>query len=162
GLVDIDNLNDWTTQLPTDDDLPEDDERRIAGPLVDLSSVDFPLTIVGRKVRGCGAASGWMRGEATALFYRYKSRAGFEDFTAFSIGPRPGGGETKAAEADLLTQPGDSGTLWLIECAETDQPIDGRRPKNEFRPLALQWGANRLYSGFGGNKRSFALATCLS
>jgi hypothetical protein len=69
GLIDVDNVNDWTSKLK---------DGSTMGQMVDLSVVEFPLSLVGRHVCGYGAASHLMLGEIQALFYRYKSRGGFE------------------------------------------------------------------------------------
>jgi len=149
GLVDIDNLDDWTARLH---------DGSVMGAMVDLSSVDFPLSLVGACVKGWGAASGLMEGEIQGLFYRYKSSGGFEYVADFFIGQR------SAEEGSTFhTQPGDSGTLWLVE----PDPVAPRRRKTvrnpgAWRPLAMQWGANRLYSALSARPQSYALATCLS
>ncbi|MGO7265421.1 MULTISPECIES: zinc dependent phospholipase C family protein [Rhizobium] len=151
GLIDIDDLDDWTARLQ---------DGTVAGQMVNLSSVDFPLALIGRNVRGCGAASGWMLGEISALFYRYKSRGGFEYVADFFIGPRTQ--EADEAGPALLTRAGDSATLWLLEPEKDVEGIDDTSDERLFRPLAIQWGANRLYSGLDAPSQSYALATNLS
>ncbi|HMD33732.1 MAG TPA: hypothetical protein VKH42_02135, partial [Vicinamibacterales bacterium] len=114
GLIDVDDVNSWTT-----------DVRGIGsiGSMVDLSADNMTLALIGAQVRGAGAAGGVMHGEIQALFYRYKSRAGFEYVADLFIGPRtPGssssnGGSRRKAFA---TFPGDSGTLWLLDPGETE------------------------------------------
>jgi hypothetical protein len=151
GLIEVDDINQWSARLQ---------DGTIMGSMVDLSAVDFPLSLVGRHVRGYGAASRWMFGEISGLFYRYKSRGGFEYVADFFIGPRT---PTSAEEEvpDFATHPGDSGTLWLLEPDSGAAP-DGMANTSELRPLAMQWGANRLYSGLSSAARSYALATCIS
>ncbi|MGO7300225.1 hypothetical protein ACCS72_27810 [Rhizobium ruizarguesonis] len=151
GLIDVDDLDDWTARLQ--DDL-------LAGQMVNLSSVDFPLALIGRHVRGCGAASGWMLGEISALFYRYKSRGGFEYVSDFFIGPRTPVDEEE--QIALLTRAGDSGTLWLLEPEGDAEEVDDASVDGLLRPLAIQWGANRLYSGLDAQSHSYALATNIS
>jgi hypothetical protein len=152
GLIDIENIDQWTAKLQ---------DKITMGSLVDLSAVDFPLALIGRHVRGYGAASRWMYGEIHALFYRYKSRGGFEYVSDFFIGPRA---PTKHAirPPEFITRPGDSGTLWLLEAASESDSVDAVCAAGEYRPLAVQWGANRLYSGLSSESHPFALATCLS
>jgi hypothetical protein len=131
------------------------------GPMVDLEAVDSMLSLVGRRVRGYGAVSRWVEGEIQALFYRYKSRGGFEYVADFFIGPRTpteGGPPPRT----FVTRPGDSGTLWLVEPASEHDVIDASCAAGEYRPLAIQWGANRLYSGLSNQPRAYALATALS
>jgi hypothetical protein len=154
GLIDVTNLDQWTARLKNGE---------IMGPMVDLSSIDFPLSLIGRRVQGYGAATQEMLGEIHGLFYRYKSRGGFEYVADFFIGPRT------PTDADphppaFVTQAGDSGTLWLLEpdTPETDNmALDGGKTEAP-RPLAMQWGANRLYSALSARPQAYALATCLS
>ncbi|WP_448954186.1 hypothetical protein [Labrys neptuniae] len=158
GLVEIDDLNQWTAKLPKH---PAYRNGRIMGQLIDLSSTTFPLQLVGQNVCGWGASSGLMQGEIQGLFYRYKSRGGFEYIADFLIGPRAAV-QGRHAHA-FATHPGDSGTLWLLEAgAGAKQWIDGLPVREPLRPLAVQWGANRLYSALTSAPQSYALATCLS
>jgi hypothetical protein len=147
GLVDVDRLDDWTARLK---------DGSVMGPMVDLSSTHFPLSLVGRKVKGWGAASGLVEGEVQGLFYRYKSRGGFEYVADLFIGPR-----SDDDARGFATRPGDSGTLWLME-PDLTEVVDGEEQASGWRPLALQWGANRLYSAMTAEPQAFALATCLS
>jgi hypothetical protein len=135
GLIDIDNLNDWTTQVYGVGEI---------GPLADLNVTNISLRLIGVKVRAHGAASGEMRGEICALFYRFQSVGGFEYVADALIGP-----DNKQA---LGTHPGDSGTLWL-----TDQSADPLGP----RPFALQWGG-QVFLDDEGKASPYALVTFLS
>ncbi|MEN3348402.1 MAG: hypothetical protein V7632_2037 [Bradyrhizobium sp.] len=153
GLIDITDVNAWTAKLQ---------DGSVMGPMVDLSSANFPMTLLGRTVRGYGAASNqWIGGEIQALFYRYKSKGGFEYIADFFIGPRT---PTKDAPTPppFVTVPGDSGTLWLLEPSENAGRVDSLGSSDRLRPLALQWGANRLYSALSRQPHAYALATCLS
>jgi hypothetical protein len=152
GLIDVDNVNDWTAKLK---------DGSTMGQMVDLSVVDFPLSLIGRHVRGYGAASQLMLGEIQALFYRYKSRGGFEYVSDFFIGPRT---PTKLDPKPpaFSTSPGDSGTLWLLEPIPCKHSIDTAQVTDMPRPLAIQWGANRLYSALSTRSHAYALTTCLS
>jgi hypothetical protein len=153
GLIDIDNLDGWSAQIR---------ELGIMGPLADLASDNFTLSMCGCQVIGHGAASGVMRGEIAALFYRYKSVGGFEFVADFLIGPRAtryfgdkNAEDLIAAEVpELITHPGDSGTLWLLE------PMTNDKDSPPLLPLAMQWGAHVLETG--GGAQTFALATSLS
>ena len=76
--------------------------------------------------------AGWT-GEITALLYRYKSVGGFEYLADFLIGPRAGdesGGTASAVagQPELLTRPGDSGTLWLLDPVNPDRQARGAAP----------------------------------
>jgi hypothetical protein len=133
GLIELDDVNQWTTQIYGVGEI---------GQLADLDVSNISLKLIGCPVRGYGAASGDMRGEICALFYRYKSVGGFEYVADVLIGP--------AHEHFLGTHPGDSGTLWLTD-------VKGDRP----RPIALQWGGQTFLNGTQ-QRSSYALATFLS
>ena len=152
GLIDIDDLDFWTAKLK---------DGSIMGPMVDLSASDLSLSLLGRHVRGCGAGSQWMFGEIQALFYRYKSSGGFEYVSDFFIGPRTPTTADPRPPA-FSTSPGDSGTLWLLEpLLNHNWSPEGAAPP-ALRPLAMQWGANRLYSSLSDQPHPYALATTLS
>ncbi|MFB9266821.1 hypothetical protein ACFFWD_27290 [Bradyrhizobium erythrophlei] len=153
GLIDIKDVNAWTAKLQGG---------AVMGPMVDLSAANFPMSLLGRYVRGYGAASNqWISGEIQALFYRYKSKGGFEYIADFFIGART---PTRDAPTPppFVTIPGDSGTLWLLDPNDAGTRVDSADAGDRLRPLALQWGANRLYSALSGQPHSYALATCLS
>ena len=132
------------------------------------------LALIGCHVRGYGAASTHMEGEIHALFYRYKSQAGFEYVADFFIGPRvepafKGGRKARRGKTrqslPFTTRPGNSGTLWLLEPLES-QP-NGKRAKRkkeeiEYLPIAVQWGENLLAAAGSSEPQPYALATCLS
>lgn len=161
GLIDIDDLNQWTAKLK---------DVGVMGPMVDLSAANISLSLIGSHVSGTGAASGRMNGQIHALFYRYKSQGGFEYVADIFIGPRssPHAASASGASADssrFATHPGDSGTLWLLEPrAKGDHkkhPATGASDLPQL-PLAMQWGENTLYSGEPATPQSYALATLLS
>jgi hypothetical protein len=80
GLIDINDVNDWTAKLQ---------DGTVMGPMLDLSAANFSMSLLGGHVRGHRASSGrWIRGEIQALFYRYKSKGGFEYVSDFFIGAR--------------------------------------------------------------------------
>lgn len=151
GLIDVDDVSMWTAKV----------QGLEIGPMVDLSAIDFPLSLIGRPVRGYGAASQWMLGELHGLFYRYKTRGGSEYVSDFFIGPRSKP-DAHGRAIEFATRPGDSGTLWLLEPTDQNKTMDVAMGAGSYRPLALQWGANRLFSAAGGVAQSYALATCLS
>jgi hypothetical protein len=135
GLIEVDDVNQWTTQVYGVGEI---------GPLADLDVSNISLKLIGCPVRAHGAASGDMRGEICALFYRYKSVGGFEYVADVLIGPTRG--------RPLGTHPGDSGTLWL-----TDIKGDKLGPQ----PIALQWGG-QVFLDRSERRSSYALATFLS
>ncbi len=157
GLIDIDDINSWSASI-----------RGIGtmGPMVNLSVDNVSLALIGAHVRGYGAAGKLMLGEIHALFYRYRSLAGFEYVADFFIGPRTSRSHLSGAlPPPLVTRPGDSGTLWLLdpqpEKPEKKSSRSGKQPSSEYRPLAMQWGENLLESQ-GSKPQPYVLATCLS
>jgi hypothetical protein len=139
GLIQIDDLNLWTAKVFGIGQI---------GKLTDLSVENISLKLIDCPVRAYGCVSRQMRGRVQALFYRYKSVGGFEYVADFLIGARDG--------EPLATHPGDSGTLWLLETTETNDPAGA------LRPLAVQWGGHVFVSGDGKSQAPYALATCLS
>lgn len=157
GLIDIDNQNAWTARVHG---------VGTVGHLADLPPTRLSLSLVGCRVLGFGAASGRMEGEITALLFRYKSVGGFEYLADFLIGARggrgPGGrGRRTRHHPELLTRPGDSGTLWLFDPIDPDPKPEGHKdePPPEYRPFGIQWGAQVFAEG---GATSYALATSLS
>jgi hypothetical protein len=163
GLIDIDDLNAWTARVHG---IGKGGTDGTVGPLADLPPARLSLSLVGCRVVGFGAASGRMEGEITALLYRYKSVSGFEYLADFLIGPRGGrdsDGAAKRARShpELLTRPGDSGTLWLFDPIDPDRKPAKGEPDTppQYRPFAVQWGA-QVFAEAGAT--SYALATSLS
>ncbi len=152
GLIEADDINQWTAKI-----------RKIGemGKMVDLSSHNITLKLLGNKVRGVGAASGDMSGEIAALFYRYKTNGGFEYVADALIGPR-------SENQPLVTHPGDSGTLWLLEQPLEPAPqgaVKANAPdsaKVEYLPVAMQWGRNLLNSAGNAQPQTYVLTTFLS
>jgi len=144
GLIRIDNIADWTTQVAG------------MGPLgewLDLTTDTLTLDIIDQKVRAFGAASGELRGRVAALFYRYSTAGGTDYVTDFLIRPR------NLDEPGTLR--GDSGTLWFYEQWRNEGA------KNEqlvaLRPFAMQWGGHTwVDSGQSLRVGRFALASALS
>lgn len=127
------------------------DSKALAKPLgqvADFSAQTASLSWIGRPVVGQGAASGQMNGEIKALFYRYKSIGGRDYVADFVIGGRSGDA------AALMTQPGDSGSLWCL---------DSVLEPNTFSPVAMEWGGQRISSGpTAGQFLQISLATSLA
>jgi hypothetical protein len=134
GLIEIEDQNQWNPSVYGIGRL---------GPLADLSVYNLTLNLIGCPVRAYGCASGRLFGRIAALFYRYKSVGGFEYVSDFLIGSRD--------ENPLLTRPGDSGTLWVVENDNVEQ---------DLMPIAIQWGGT-VFSGETA-RLPFALATNLS
>ena len=139
ALIEIDDVRDWTTQVYGIGVLTD---------IYDVSPEALTLDIVGTPVRAFGAASGELEGELLALYYRYRTRSGIEYVADALVGPR--------GPEPLKTQPGDSGTLWTLEPADTasNPPV--------VRPLALQWGGHRFLVDDGTRASPYALVTFLS
>jgi hypothetical protein len=113
-----------------------------------------------------------MEGEILALFFRYQSLGGFDQATDLLIGPR----RHKRSNQKLtpLTRPGDSGAIWFYDppsreadgIGEEDIPHShvprerGKRARR-LRPMAMQWGGQRVKLPKGGYS-AFALASFLS
>lgn len=136
GLIDIENIQNWTTQVYGIGEI---------GPLADLDKSNISLRLIGCPVIAHGAASGNMQGEICALFYRFNSVGGFDYVADILIGPK--------GNKSLGTHPGDSGTLWLIDCLDNKNPLP--------RPIALQWGG-QVFLDKNKKGSSYALATFLS
>jgi hypothetical protein len=89
-----------------------------------------------------------MKGEIKALFYRCKSIGGRDYVADFVIGSRAGD------KSPLMTQPGDSGSLWCL---------DGVLEPNTWSPVALEWGGQRLSDGpAAGQFLQLSLATSMA
>jgi hypothetical protein len=135
GLIELDNLNDWTSQVYGLGPI---------GALADLNDHNLSLRLIGQKLVGYGGHSGELTGTIQALFYRYKSVGGYEYVSDFLIAPVPD---------STITAPGDSGMVWHI--APTQK---GDRPL----PLALEWGGQSFSFPTGPAPLNFALASMLS
>ncbi len=176
GLIRINDVNKWTTQVYG---------IREIGEVFDLSTTNISLNLIGLAVIAYGGASGEMKGEIQALFYRYKSISGFDYVADLLIGPRHG-------ENDIMTRPGDSGTIWFVDNDQRDfsgssnikndsdvvqmeeqeggKKEDGKRVRRLLQPIAMQWGGQRLVvkdddnNDKGSNEKQlgFALSTFLS
>src|SRR5262249_46758207 len=88
-------------------------------------------------------------GRIKALFYRHKSRAGFDYVSEFLIAPN---------DPEQQTCPGDSGTVWHLVTQVKD--AEGKESAL-LRPLALEWGGQTLVDR-SDRRFNFALATGLS
>ncbi len=140
GLIRVRRVDQWSSQIYG---LPP------SGELADLSELTIGTRLIDSQVLAYGAASGLLRGKVAALFYRHRSRGGYDDVTDFLIAPLKG---------SPSSQPGDSGTVWHLVQKDHD---DLETPP---RPLALQWGGQR-FSGTSAADPSgynFALAASLT
>jgi hypothetical protein len=153
GIARVSDVADWDARLA--------DGRRM-GPVINLSIDTLNLDLIGCPLVGYGAASGQMKGQVTALFYRYASIGGSDFVADLLIGPRE-------IDENVATRPGDSGAVWLWDAAAdaaADQNDDSvKQAIAAPNPLAVQWGGYRagLGSGAGSHvERQFALATSLS
>jgi hypothetical protein len=143
GLIQIDDLADWTAQVASIGPLAE---------FLDLTTDSLTLDLIGEYARAFGAASGELRGSILALFYRYSTTGGTDYVADFLIAPRSIDGNG--------TLHGDSGTLWFWEQWNRD---DRTNPQLTLRPFAMQWGGQAwIESGQSKRTGRFALATALS
>lgn len=117
------------------------------GDVADFSAGTASLSWIGRPVVGHGAASGEMRGEIKALFYRYKSIGGRDYIADFVISAR------SDDSGPLVTQPGDSGSLWCLD----DVVAPGVRS-----PFGLEWGGQRIGDDGAGEFLQLSLATSIA
>jgi hypothetical protein len=160
GLIEIDDLSRWTTDVG---------KIHQVGQMVDYSGANLSLSLIGCQVCGIGAAGGLIRGEIHGLFYRYKAVGGFEYVADLFIGPRTAdnsGARGKNAKRvpPFATLPGDSGTMWMLEptTASKNGHAQGGTDGQDYLPLAVQWGRNMLYSANRTQPQSYVLATLLS
>jgi hypothetical protein len=158
GLIDVDNVDDWTAQIFG---------LGVLGPLIEFNTNTASLDWIGTEVLAHGAHSGNLKGEIKALFYRYRSVGGTDYVSDFLIGG--------AGKEPLKTMPGDSGTLWCIEApaeqTEGEKPPPPRRKPDPrmpakfsgrvYRPFALQWGGQKLEDG-SAQYTQYALGSSLS
>jgi hypothetical protein len=133
GLCELADASAWT---PRAYGLPP------TGGVAELNEANLRLQLIDQKVVAHGAVSGRLEGRIAALFYRYKSVAGFDYVSDFLIAPEGGQG----------TQPGDSGAVWYLV---------PRDPKDLLRPMAVEWGG-QAFASHGASQFRFALATSLS
>jgi hypothetical protein len=139
GLIDVDDVNSWTTQVFGVGTLTD---------IYDVSVESLTLDLVGTPVSAFGAASGSLVGEILALYYRYRTRSGVEYVADALVGPQ--------GPAPLQTRPGDSGTLWSLA---TGAKTAGTPT---VRPIAMQWGGHRFESASDDGAAPYALVTFLS
>ncbi len=138
AIVRLDNVNSWDTKGLSEP----------MGQVADFSAETASLSWIGKPVAGLGAASGGMKGEIKALFYRYKSIGGRDYVADFVMGSRTGDA------TPLVTQPGDSGSLWCL---------DGVFEPDTLSPVALEWGGQRIASGSAsGQFLQLSLATSMA
>jgi hypothetical protein len=134
GIARITDVADWNARLI--------DGRRM-GPVINLSIDTLNLDLISCPVQGFGAASGVMKGQVTALFYRYRSIGGSDYVADILIGPRE-------PEENVETRPGDSGAIWLWDTkADVESgKADGKDPWitqaiTEPRPFSRSMGRVR-------------------
>jgi hypothetical protein len=133
GLCEIADANQWTSRVYG---LPP------LGATAELNEANIRLHLINAEVVAHGAASGHLEGRILALFYRYRSVAGFDYVSDFLIAPVNGS----------QTHPGDSGTVWhLLPQHPADLP----------RPIAVEWGG-QAFTSRGDPEYLFTLATSLS
>lgn len=158
GLIDLDDASLCTSQVFG---------LGMLGALVDFNVHSASLDWIGVQLVAHGAHSARLEGEVKALFYRYSALNGTDFVSDFLIGGR--------GNAALPTGPGDSGTLWCLDPDVQPQPAAGKgrktkQPKQDgaeraidkverYRPVAVQWGGQRLSRRGGNDYTQFALAS---
>jgi hypothetical protein len=135
GLVEIHDVNDWSSQPFGIKGTP--------GEIVDLNELSLSLQFIDQPVTAFGSASGLLEGTIKALFYRHKSLAGYDYVSQFLIAP---------ARGFTQSGPGDSGTLWYLKSGDEENPT--------LHPLAVEWGGQSLLAG--DKRLNYALAAGLS
>ena len=121
GLVRIDDITDWTAQVYGIGEL---------GDVADLNVDTISLDLMGCPVRAFGSVSGLLEGKVKGLFYRYRSKGGFDYVADVLIGPR-------RDNEILATRPGDSGTLWVFDPPTDESSADAEEDSfscQETRP----------------------------
>ena len=161
GLILLDNIENWTTQVYG--------IGRLSEPFR-INFDDALDTCIGLPVRAFGGASGQLSGEIVGLFYRYKALGGYDFVADFLIGAR------SHQAKEMQTLPGDSGTLWVVDGGNDEEPKPAStKPKKKskkekvqqevritpksYAPIALQWGGQVTLGLDGKQKFQFALAT---
>jgi hypothetical protein len=137
GLIEIDDARVWTSEIAD------------IGPIGDMEDINvstLSLDLIDQPVEAFGSASGKLSGKIKALFYRYKTTAGYDYVTDLLIAP----------DGPRQTIAGDSGTIWVI-------PPDPKDSTTTLpRPFAVQWGAQSFSDGDNRNQYHFALASSLN
>jgi hypothetical protein len=159
GLIAVDDINIWKTSILG---IAEIDE------IYDLNTYNLSLGLISEhklenhiimdagngNVVGYGAIGGLLKGEISALFYRYKSIGGIEYVSDFLIGGRNG--------KPLTTNHGDSGMLWLLENMKTKNEGKEIIKYKVFQPIALHWGKHSFYTANQEGNYSYSLSTSIS
>lgn len=157
GLVELDALDSWTTQLYG---------LGMVGDLIDLNVDTMGLSLVGCPVKAVAAASGNLEGTVLGLFHRWRSIGGVDQIAELLIGPRPNQGA-------IRSRPGDSGAVWIWD-EQADASAggaDGGGPSTRalrgrrlpvVRPLAMQWGGQIVLDPNGGQPSDYVLASTIA
>ena len=120
GLVELDDVSMWTSNMHG---VGTEGGTVKLGPLVEFRSDTATLDWIQTRVIGYGAASGQMRGEIKALFYRYRNIGGTDYTTDFLVGALDADeklAEEKGPDGETRTHPGDSGALLYRPSQLTD------------------------------------------
>ncbi|WP_174365042.1 hypothetical protein [uncultured Caballeronia sp.] len=92
GLIEVDDVNDWTSQ-PFGLLNP-------VGDITDLNELNLGLQLIDQPVAAFGAASGALSGTIKAMFYRHKSIGGYDFISEFLIAPEDGAVQTLSCVRD--------------------------------------------------------------
>ncbi len=139
GLVELSDLGGVTSQIYG--------LGKVKG-MVDLNHDTLSLKLAGCPVFGYGCASGVMKGEIVALFYRYASAGGYDYVADYLVGPRAGKGYKKGAP--FAPRNGDSGTLLVI---------DDPGSREHMKAIGVLWGGQKDESG--DSEQPYGLVTNL-
>ncbi len=162
GLIRIDDVGAWTSQVFGIGEI---------GEVFDATEQSVTLDLIGVPVRAFGGTSGVVEGEIRALFYRYESLGGHERVTDVLIGPRKPE-QNKLVSARPFTARGDSGTLWFYDPPRkgkashedfdgTEMPPEMGERARRLRPIAMQWGGERVRQP-DGSISAYALGVFVS
>lgn len=151
GLVELDDLDGWTTQLFG---------LGAPGDLIDVNVDTVALGLIDCPVTSFGAGSGEIRGSILGLFHRWRTVGGVDQIAELLIGPRPDG-------VPVDSRRGDSGATWVWDAAaelgdDAPRQLVGDRNVPVVRPLALQWGGQITLDAAGGRPTDYVLASTLS
>jgi hypothetical protein len=126
GLINLDDLHGVTSQIYG---LGE-----VKG-IVDVNHDTLSLKLSGCPVLGYGCASGVMKGEIVALFYRYASAGGYDYVADYLVGPRD---EDEAGNVlPFAPGSGDSGTLLVVDDPDSNE---------HMKAIGVLWGGQRSES----------------
>lgn len=139
GLIEFSDIHQVTSQVFGLD--------RVNG-LADINHDTLSLNLIGCPVKAVGCASGLMKGEIIAMFYRYASSGGYDCVSDYLVGPRRD--ELTGKIHPFAPANGDSGTLIVTDLPDTTE---------DLKAIGVLWGGQ--HDNSGGNRMPYALVTNL-